>query len=267
VLEKILIHLNQENKYDHNYFACNKERLNFEELMPIYSFAANVLLSSDIETSKQIIDILFNIPLSSPNIHEEIGEFIGQILNSMVLELSNEWTQGSDSKLFNEHFENFWNIWEYLFRVLKSMSSNVFSNKLLLDIPYLCYDYQKQPYKKQCDLIKGRKELYGEIVATFGMGNLLTIITIFTNIGMLSLFPDCIDWIVDICKKSESDTMALKDDISITMVKKLFYNYMADIARNKNLFNNYIWILDKMIDLGISEAYFLRENVITFKSV
>jgi hypothetical protein len=136
-----------------------------------------------------------------------------------------------------------------------------------LDIPYLCYNGQGQPYEKQCDLIKGRKELYGEMVATFGMGNLLTIITIFTNIGMPSLFPDCINWIVEICKKSESEARILTTDISIKMVKKIFYNYMTDIARNKNILNNYIWILDKMIDLGVSEAYFLRENVITFKNV
>jgi hypothetical protein len=267
IIEKILIYLNQEKKYDQDYFSLNKERLNIKELLSVYSFTANVLLSSDIKISKQIIDILFSIPLSFTDMQEETEEFIGQILNSVVLELSDEWSQRPDSQSFNEHFKNFWNLWEYLFRVLKSKSSDVFSNKLLLDIPYLCYDFQGRPYKKRCDLVKGKKELYGEMVATFGMGNLLTIITIFTNIGMPSLFPDCINWIVDICKRSESETRALTANVSITMVKELFYNYMTDIARNKALLNNYIWILDKMIDMGISEAYFLRENVITFKNV
>ncbi len=241
--------------------------MNFEELISIYSFTANILLSLDLETSKQIIDVLLCVLLSANNIQNEAEEFVGHILNSMALKLVDEWNVDPVSASYTLHFNNFWDLWEYLFVILKNKPSNLFSNKLLLDIPHLCYDSLGRPYKKQCELVKHKKKIYGEMVSVFGTGNLLTIIKIFTNIGMPSLFPDCINWICDICKKAEYETWVLATDISITMVKKLFHQYMMDIAQNESILNNYIWLLDKMIDLGVSEAYFLRENVITFKPI
>jgi len=268
VLEQIIFFLNKEEKHKQGYWSIpNKERLNIEELLLVHSFTADILLSSDIEIAKQIIDILLFIPLSSTNIQEEAKEFVGEILNSIVYKLCDEWNKNPNSSLYTMYFSNFWNLWEYMFNILKNKAIKLFSNKLLLDIPYLCYDIYGKPYKKQCELLKGKKELYGEIVNTFGKGNLLTIIKVFVNIGMPSLFPDCINWIFDIFENSEKETWVLSTDIFITMVKKLFYHYMKDIAENKDLLNKYIGLLDKMIDLGVSEAYFLRENVITFKAV
>jgi hypothetical protein len=267
ILEQILNILNKEEIYDQKslFNRPNRDRLNFEELLSIQSFTADVLLSSDIEISKQIIDIFLSIPLYATNIQGETEEFIGQILNQMALKLADEGNMNPDSQSYTIFFNRFWNHWEYLFRVLKGKPLNFLSDKLLLDIRCLCYDIHGQPYKKQCELLRGEKNLYGEIVSIFGKNNLLTVIDIFTNIGMPSLFPDCISWIVDICRKSESVVWALKTNISITMVKKLYYQYMTDIAQDENILNNYIWLLDTMIDLGVSEAYFLRENVITFK--
>ena len=266
VLEKILLFLNKEKIYNKNVWNhINKETLKIDELLALYSFVADILLFSNIEISKQIIDLLLSIPLSNAIIQKEMEEFIEEIFNTVVLKLVDQMNINNDLSC-NECFISFWGIWEYLFNLLRDNHLKLFSNKLLLDIPYLCYDFHGRPYKNHCDLVKGKMKLYGEIVREYGQGNLLTVINIFTNIGMSSLFPDCINWIADICKKSENEIWVLSNDISITMVKNLFYSYMADIARDENILNNYIWLLDKMIDSGISEAYYLRENVITFKS-
>jgi hypothetical protein len=267
ILEQILNYLNKEDIYENKslFARPNRERININELLLIHSFTADVILSSSIKISKQIIDILLSIPLSAANIQEETEDFVGSILNQMALKLADEGNENPDSLSYTTHFNRFWDIWEYMFNALKDKPFNFLTNKLLLDISCLCNDIRGQPYKKQCELLKGKKNLYGEIVSKFGKKNLITVINIFTNIGMSSLFPDCISWIVDICKKEKSAIQALNTIISITMVKKLFYQRMADIAKDDDILNNYIWLLDTMIDLGISEAYYLRENVITFK--
>lgn len=41
----------------------------------------------------------------------------------------------------------------------------------------------------------------------------------------------------------------------------------ASICRNKKLINDFVWLLDNMVELGSSEAYLFRENVITYKIV
>jgi hypothetical protein len=267
IIKQILNYLDKEEIYARKslFVHPDRERLNIEELLLIHSFTADVILSSSIEISKQIIDILLSIPLSAVNIQEETEDFVSSILDQVALKLADEGNENSNSVLYTTHFSRFWNIWEYMFNALKDRPFNFLSKKLLLNISCLCNDIRGQPYKKQCELLKGKKSIYGEIVSKFGKKNLITVINIFTNIGMSSLFPDCISWIVDICKKSEGVISALNTNISITMVKKLFYQHMTDIAKDDNILNNYIWLLDTMIDLGISEAYYLRENVITFK--
>jgi hypothetical protein len=267
ILEKIINYLNKEDIYEQKSFFShpNRDRLNIYELLLIHSFTADIILSSSIELSKQIIDILLSIPLSTERIQEETEEFISQILNQMALKLADEGNENPNSPSYIIHFNRFWNIWEYMFSILRDRPFNFISNKLLLDISCLCYDVYGQPYKNQCDLLKGKKNLYGKIVSIFGKRDILTVIGIFTNIGMPSLFPDCINWIVDICKKTDDVIQFLNTNISITMVKKLFYQHMTDIARDEYILSNYIWLLDTMIDLGVSEAYYLRENVITFK--
>lgn len=51
------------------------------------------------------------------------------------------------------------------------------------------------------------------------------------------------------------------------MIKRLFYNHISKIKNDKKLIDDYIWILNRMVDLGSSEAYLFRENVITYKSI
>ena len=267
-IKQIIDYLNREETYDEkSVFAHHdRERLNFNELLSVYCYIADILLLSNIEFSRQIIDILISVPLSATKMQREAEEFIGQILNQMVLKLADEGNVNPDSPLYIMQVNKFWNYWEYLYNILKDKPFNFLSNKLLFDINYLCYDTRGEPYKKQCDLLKGRRNIYGEIVKTFGNKNLLTVINIFTNIGMTSLFPDCITWIVDICKNTESVILVLKTNISTIMVRKLYYQHMTEIVKSDDILNNYIWILDTMIDLGVSEAYFIRENVITYKT-
>ena len=51
------------------------------------------------------------------------------------------------------------------------------------------------------------------------------------------------------------------------MIKRLYFNHIGEIKNNNKLINDYIWILNLMVDLGSSSAYLIRENVITYKKI
>ena len=59
---------------------------------------------------------------------------------------------------------------------------------------------------------------------------------------------------------------ALSTKSADKLIERLFYNHIATIKNSKSLIQDFIWILSKMVDLGSSNAYFFRENVITYKN-
>jgi len=51
------------------------------------------------------------------------------------------------------------------------------------------------------------------------------------------------------------------------MIERLYYNHITKIKSNKKLIEDYLWILNKMVDSGSSQAYLIKEQVITYKKV
>ena len=51
------------------------------------------------------------------------------------------------------------------------------------------------------------------------------------------------------------------------LVKRLFCNHISEIKKSKRLIDDFVWLLEKMVELASSEACLFRENVITYKSV
>jgi hypothetical protein len=84
--------------------------------------------------------------------------------------------------------------------------------------------------------------------------------------GGKEFLPDGISWLTEIFKSNISESMSLTSVSAERMIKRLFYNDISKIKNNRTLINDYIWILNRMIDLGSSNAYMFRENVITYKN-
>ena len=77
--------------------------------------------------------------------------------------------------------------------------------------------------------------------------------------------PDGIIWIVEILKSDLGLCKCLKTAHADRMIKRLFYDHISAIKSDKKLIDDYLWMLNKMVELGSSDAYFIRENVITYK--
>ncbi|ATA92606.1 hypothetical protein CGC56_10825 [Capnocytophaga canimorsus] len=61
--------------------------------------------------------------------------------------------------------------------------------------------------------------------------------------------------------------VALRYPSAERLIKRLYYNHISIIKNDKKLIDDYVWILNRMVDFGSSEAYLFRENVITYKRI
>ena len=113
----------------------------------------------------------------------------------------------------------------------------------------------------------GKKEFYHKIVIDLGINKTQSIINVFSTIGEKTFLPEGLSWLVEIYKKDENLITSLISLAAERLIKRLFYNHISEIKKNKQLINDFIWLLNKMVDLGSSEAYLFRENVITYKTI
>jgi hypothetical protein len=89
---------------------------------------------------------------------------------------------------------------------------------------------------------------------------------IYQLVDRQTFLPDGISWLVDIYKADMNATASLIAPSAERMIERLFYNHISKIKSNKKLIEDYLWILNRMVDLGSSEAYLFRENVITYRT-
>ena len=88
----------------------------------------------------------------------------------------------------------------------------------------------------------------------------------FSTVGEKTFLPDGINWLTSLLKENPTEVVNLVSRSGERLVKRLFYNHIFNIKNSNQLIDDYIWILNNMIDLGSSEAYFFRENIITYKT-
>ena len=115
--------------------------------------------------------------------------------------------------------------------------------------------------------MNGKKEFYKKIFLEKGKNNASSVINVFSTIGGKEFLPEGISWLSGLFKSNNIASLSLTSVSSERMIKRLFYNHISKIKNDKTLIDDYVWILNRMVDLGSSEAYLFRENVITYKSI
>ncbi|MGQ3132880.1 MAG: ATP-binding protein [Flavobacteriales bacterium] len=232
---------------------------------------ADSLLNSNFDFSKSILTTLVN-SLSNPRRilrfdHNGLTNFVGSTLDYLALKLYDNGNLKIDQTQYNLQLINFWNLWEVLFNLIPSGNKHPLIPKLLLDIQFLVFrDINGNPNDHDWDALNGKKEFYKRILLEKGGNNSLSAINVFTTIGGKEFLPDGISWLAEILRSNIVESYSLTEYSAKRMIRQLFYNHISKIKNDKRLIDDYIWILNRMVDLGSSEAYLFRENVITYKS-
>ncbi|MDO6440481.1 AAA family ATPase [Cyclobacterium sp. 1_MG-2023] len=270
ILPIVLGDLTKEEDYSYNR---NRESRQFhhESISDIEQYFASLFLEANFDFSKSVLTTMVN-SLSKDTPRQSFGrddllQFVNTTLDYFVLKLYDNGNLKIDQTKYSLQQTNFWNLWEVLFDLIPSDGKHPLIQKLLLDIRYLLWDYQGNPNEKSWNVLNGKKEFYKKMFLEKGISNASSVINVFSTIGGKEFLPEGISWLTDVFKLKPIASLSLTSVSSNRMIKGLFYNHISKIKNDKTLIEDYVWILNRMVDLGSSEAYLFRENVITYKSL
>lgn len=234
-----------------------------ESLINICYFLADTILFANPRLSKKLLEFILN------SIFEEQNPLEGRLglrdkfelaFKETILQLY-EWTVDDGGKLDTDVVANFWNVWQYFFQRVEANKIKYFSSFLLLD---LGWDEKLQDWQ----VLRENKGFYKEMVLALGKYNVAAIIGVFLTIGQKTFLPEGISILKKVLSECKLDeVVVIVSDKGEQFIKQLFHNHIAQIKNDRKLLNDYLWILNQMVDLGSSTAYLIRENVITYKSV
>ncbi len=254
-------------KFEENFSShrkSNERQIQFQETRDSQLYIRDLLLHADISLSRVVLDLIID-PLYSPDFQQsrarnELFEFSSKIPAYVIYRLDSIISNSTDELLNKKLIDNFWSLWEYLFEKIKRSGKFFLTSTLFLDI-----EWKKD--SSDWKVLKNKKDFYHQMVKELGATSTISIMNLFSTAGEKTFLPEGISWLVDIFKADINESSSLIELSADRMIERLFYNHISEIKSNKKLIEDYIWILNRMIDLGSSEAYFFRENVITYKTI
>lgn len=254
--------LQSEENYSYN--RKKKERqIHYQSVHDIEFYLAELFLKANSELAKSVLDLIldpiYQLELQRFRGRNDLFEFTSKIPEYVIYKLDEIIANSTDEVLNQKLITNFWAIWQEFFTKIKTSGKHYFLTTLFLDIKWKETATHWQP-------LENKKDFYRSMVKDLGKHKTTSILNVFSTIGEKTFLPESISWLVEIFKSEPSTTVALIYPSSERMIKRLFYNHISIIKNDKKLVDDYVWILNRMVDLGSSEAYLFRENVITYKN-
>lgn len=241
----------------------------YKSLIDIERYLASCLLVSDLKYSIPIFKSLIESALKHKTPirygRGELLEFVKNILDFYVIKLRDNGVLGIQEKIYEEQIANFWSLWNVFYDLIPEDGTCPLIETLMLDIRFLCYDGKDTPDVNDWKVLQNQQEFYKKLLLGKGKFHINSAITVFSTIGNEAFMPDGISWIVEVLESNPELCECLSITQADRMIKRIFYQHISIIKSNKKLIEDYLWILNKMVELGSSNAYFIRENVITYK--
>lgn len=224
---------------------------------------AELLLKANYELSKSVLDLIIDpiYQLELPNLRrrDDLFEFSSKVPEYVIYKLDDIIANSTEEDLNQKLITNFWALWQHFFDKIKASGKQYFLATLFLDIKWKETSTHWKP-------LENKRDFYQSMVKDLGKHKTTSILNVFSTVGEKTFLPESISWLVDIFKSEVDTTVALLYPSAERLIKRLYYNHISIIKNDKKLIDDYVWILNRMVDLGSSEAYLFRENVITYKN-
>lgn len=254
--------LKQKEDYSYNRSRQGRQ-IHFQSVQDIKSYLAKLLLEAESELAKSVLDLIIN-PIYDQRIRSlrarnDLFDFGSDITENIIYKLDDIIASSSDEVLNQKLIAKFWVLWKYFYDKIKASGKEYFLSTLFLDIKWKETAFHWKP-------LETKRDFYHSMVIDLGQNRATSILNVFSTIGERTFLPESITWLVEIFKNRPATTVALTYPSAERLIKRLFYNHISKIKNDKTLIDDYVWILNRMVDLGSSEAYLFRENVIIYKS-
>ena len=255
--------LQHEENYSYNR---NKEKrqIHSESVLDVEFYLAELLLKANSELSKSVLDLIIDptYQIELPNLRrtDDLFEFSSKVPEFVIYKLDDIIANSTEEYLNQKLITNFWALWQYFFDKIKVSGKQYFLSTLFLDIKWKETSTHWRP-------LENKRDFYQSMVKDLGKYKATSILNVFSTVGEKTFLPESISWLVDIFKSEADTTVALLYPSAERLIKRLYYNHISIIKNDKKLIDDYVWILNRMVDFGSSEAYLFRENVISYKSI
>ena len=246
-------------------------QVDYELMVDIEQYLALCFLDSESCYSVTLFKMLIEAALSHKQIirygRNELQEFVDYVLDFFVIKLYDKGTLKVSGGYYQKEIEHFWYLWNVFNELIPENSNHPLIQKLLFDVRFLLADDKGSLNENNWQVLDNKKEVYKKVLMGKGKCYVASAIKVFSTIGNKAFMPDGISWISDLLKSDSTLCNCLNSTQAEKWIKRLFYDHISSIKSNKRLIEDYLWILNKMVGLGSSNAYYFRENVITYKKV
>ncbi|MCH7409993.1 AAA family ATPase [Belliella sp. DSM 111904] len=258
-IQKVLqFHLDTLSKGDeYSEFEYGKSR------QAIQFFYARYVLLQPQQTARKLFIELISNTLIENNTDDKFYRSVqmtqlskAKFVYSLVEEFILAAAQGSPAS-------NFWNLW-------KSLHEWIIENKrgYLINLFFLDIDWEKSV--ETWGILEGKNIFYEEFILNYGHNQVNSVIKLLKGIAFRNFMPDSISWIRKVLIHNElSDSPSKEVDFKLLeeFAIKAFYNFANIIKNQRLIINNFLFILDYLVEEGSTAAYLLREELIQYKTV
>jgi hypothetical protein len=153
---------------------------------------------------------------------------------------------------------NFQLLWKQFDEILSGFASPLFTNIFLLDIEWKDTSITWKPMESMPDFFQ-------QAISKYGHSNHSSLVNLLSHIGDKTLLPKGINTLVKILKESKEPVLLNSIKYSDKLINRIYENHLDSVKADKELLDNYFWMLNEMTEQGSSEAYWIREFLISFK--
>lgn len=249
-----------ENGYS-NYGNKKRRRLTTGISVKVNFILNEILLYNEIGFSTKLLNVIIapflNSDFKIDSSSNDMYKFSAEVLSTLITRFDDIVLKDNDAEI-EKYGIQFWKLWEELYSKLKSTNKNYFAKEMLLDAQW----------GMKSDKWKGfinKNKFYEEILFHYGTHNFDSVLRVSSTFGERVLLPERLPWIVKFLKENPKNIQYLGSNNSKLLIKKLFDNHIGIIKNNQNLVSDFMFILNNMVDIGLPEAYLVRECVIIYK--
>lgn len=237
-------------------------QMGYRSTHEIEKYIAEYLLYCDEQVANKMLAMLaekvYKIKANDIHRNAQVIRFVNGTLDMLVYRADDFVVEkpGGAAAVTNR----FWILWHHLFAMVAESRKANFIDVLLLDTQY--------PWGDERDhvcFLNGRKEDYHKAVQHLGNNHLLSVLKVLSTIGRKEFLPDGLFWVTEIVRQNPAQEQHLNSASSERFVKTLYLKHIAQIKTDQKRVNEFIWLLDKMVELGNTTAFLYREDVISYR--
>jgi len=154
------------------------------------------------------------------------------------------------------HFKN---LWIALDNYLSEKQVSTLGNFLLLDIEWYTGTVNWIPVSRM-------NPFFEMLIDKYGIYHPMAVLNLLTYPGNEQLMPAGISRFVSILKNGNSHKALFLFNHVEEFVQGTYNRYWDKLIEDKNILQDYLWILDTLVEQGSTTSYWIREYLISFRS-